>query len=53
MLPKKEPLIKLVPIIKLIGKSIVSSIYKSIFSLLELFCIATIKIKNKQILMLE
>ena len=47
-LPNIDPLIKLLPIIKLIGNSIVSFIKKFIFPLLELFWIPIIKSKNKQ-----
>ena len=47
-LPKKEPRIKLDPITKLIGSSIVSSINKSTLLLFELFCIPINKSKNKQ-----
>ena len=47
-LPKIEPNIKLEPIIKLIGSSIVSSINKSTLLLFELFCIPIIKVRNKQ-----
>ena len=47
-LPKIEPNIKLEPIIKLIGSSIVSSIIKSTLLLFELFCIPIIKARNKQ-----
>ena len=47
-LPKKEPNIKLVPTIKLIGSSIVLSTNKLTLLLLELFCIPINKIKNKQ-----
>ena len=47
-LPSKEPLIKLAPIIKLIGNLIVSLIKKLTLLLLELFCIPTIKKRNKQ-----
>ncbi len=42
-----EPNIKLDPIIKLIGSSIVSLIKKSTLLLFELFCIPINKIKNK------
>ena len=48
MFPKKEPNIKLVPTIKLIGSSIVLSTNKLTLLLLELFCIPINKIKNKQ-----
>ena len=47
-LPKIEPNIKLDPIMKLIGSSIVSSINKSTLLLFELFCIPIIKIRNKE-----
>ena len=43
----KDPLIKLMPTIKLIGKFTDSLIMKLIFVLLELFCIPIIKNKNK------
>ena len=49
-MPIKDPQIKLVPIIKLIGKLIVSYIKKVTLLLLELFCIPIINIKNKQVL---
>ena len=45
-LPKKDPLIKLAPIIKLIGSLTVSSNRKLTLLLLELFCIPTINNKN-------
>ena len=48
MFPKIEPNIKLEPTIKPIGSSMVSFIIKSTLRLLELFCIATNKITNKQ-----
>ena len=47
-LPKIEPDIKLDPITKLIGSSIVSMINKSIRLLSELFCIPINKSTNKQ-----
>ena len=47
-LPKREPLIKLTPTIKLIGKSTVLSITRLTLLLLELFCIPIISNKNKQ-----
>ena len=46
--PVKDPVIKLIPTIKLIGKFTVSLNIKLIFVLLELFCIPTIKSKNKE-----
>ena len=46
--PIKDPQIKLVPIIKLIGKLIVSFFKKLILLLLELFCMPIINKKNKQ-----
>ncbi len=42
-----EPLIKLVPIMKLIGNFMDSSISKFTLDLFELFCIPIINIKNK------
>ena len=42
-----EPLIKLEPIIKLIGNSIELVLRKLTLLLLELFCIPIIKIRNK------
>tara|TARA_B100000945_G_scaffold44749_1_gene30690 strand:+ start:741 stop:959 length:219 start_codon:yes stop_codon:yes gene_type:complete len=48
ILPVKDPVIKLIPTIKLIGKFIVSLIIKFTLVLLELFCIPTIKNKNKE-----
>tara|TARA_Y100000991_G_scaffold39201_1_gene27223 strand:- start:423 stop:638 length:216 start_codon:yes stop_codon:yes gene_type:complete len=48
ILPVKDPVIKLIPTIKLIGKFIVSLIIKFTLVLLELFCIPTIKSKNKE-----
>ena len=47
-LPVSEPVMKLTPTIKLIGKAIVSFLKKLIFLLLELFCIPIINNKNKQ-----
>ena len=47
-LPKKEPNIKLDPMIKLIGSSIVSLINKFTLLLFELFCIPINRAKNKQ-----
>ena len=46
--PVKDPVIKLIPTIKLIGKFTDSLNIKLIFVLLELFCIPTIKSKNKE-----
>ena len=48
ILPVKDQVIKLIPTIKLIGKFIVSLIIKFTLVLLELFCIPTIKSKNKE-----
>ena len=45
-----EPLIKLIPMMKLIGKFTVSDNIKLTFFLLELFCIPIIKIRNKETL---
>ena len=47
-LPKIEPLIKLTPTIKLIGKLTVLFITKLTLLLFELFCIPIISNKNKQ-----
>ncbi len=47
MLPKIDPLIKLVPIMKLIGNFTVSSTSILTLLFLELFWIPTINIKNK------
>ena len=47
-LPIKEPLMKLEPIIKLIGNLTVSFIKKLTLLLLELFCIPIINKRNKQ-----
>ena len=47
-LPVIEPVMKLTPTIKLIGKATVSFLNKLIFLLFELFCIPIINIKNKQ-----
>ena len=50
ILPIIEPLIKLVPIIKLTGNLTVSILKKFIFLLLLLFCIPIInKINNKEL----
>ncbi len=49
-LPNKEPLIKLVPTIKPIGKSTESSKNKLTLLLFELFCTAKNKTKNKHVL---
>ena len=46
--PNREPVIKLVPIIKLIGKSTVSLMNKLSFVFSELFWIPIINIKNKK-----
>ena len=48
ILPIIEPLIKLVPIIKLTGNLTVSSIKKFIFLLLLLFCIPIINKRNNE-----
>ena len=48
--PTKEPLIKLVPMMKPIGNSIVSLIKKLTFDFLELFWSPINKIKKKLIL---
>ena len=48
MLPTMEPLIKLEPIMKLIGSSIELVFKKLTLVLFELFCIPSINIKNKQ-----
>ena len=48
ILPIIEPLIKLVPIIKLTGNLIVSIIKKFIFLLLLLFCIPIINKRNNK-----
>ena len=48
ILPIIEPLIKLVPIIKLTGNLTVSVIKKFIFLLLLLFCIAIINKRNNE-----
>ena len=45
--PSKEPLIKLVPIMKLIGNAIVSSINRSTSALFELFWIPISNKKKK------
>ena len=47
-LPIKEPLIKLAPIIKLIGNLTVSFIKKLTLLLIELFCMPIINNRNKQ-----
>ena len=47
-LPVIEPVMKLTPTIKLIGKAILSFLNKLTFLLIELFCMPTIKNKNKQ-----
>ena len=47
-LPIIEPVMKLTPTIKLIGKAILSFLNKLTFFLVELFCIPIINIKNKQ-----
>ncbi len=47
-LPVIEPVMKLTPTIKLIGKAIVSFLNKLTFLLVELFCIPIINNKNKQ-----
>ena len=47
-LPVIEPVMKLTPTIKLIGKAIVSFLNKLTFLLLELFCMPIINNKNKQ-----
>ena len=49
-LPNIDPLKKLAPTIKLIGKSIVLSINKFTLFLVALFCIPIIKNKKKQVL---
>ena len=49
-LPVNEPLMKLTPIMKLIGNEIVSLKIKFTFLVFELFCIPIINIKNKEIL---
>ena len=49
-LPVNEPLMKLTPIMKLIGNEIVSLKIKFTFLVFELFCIPIINIKNKDIL---
>ena len=45
--PKSEPLIKLEPIIKLIGKFTVSAIKRLTLLLFKLFCIPIISMMNK------
>ncbi len=47
-LPMREPLIKLIPIMKLIGKLTDSSTIRLTLLLFELFCIPIISSKNKQ-----
>tara|TARA_A100001234_G_C12406210_1_gene292548 strand:- start:74 stop:331 length:258 start_codon:yes stop_codon:yes gene_type:complete len=47
-LPVIEPVMKLTPTIKLIGKAILSFLNKLTFLLIELFCIPIINNKNKQ-----
>ena len=47
--PKSEPLMKLVPIMKLMGNSIVSSIKKLTFDFFELFWIPINRTKKKLI----
>ena len=47
-LPVIEPVMKLTPTIKLIGKATVSFLNKLILLLFELFCIPIINSKNKQ-----
>ena len=49
-LPVNEPLMKLIPIMKLIGNVTVSLKIKFTFLVFELFCIPIINIKNKEIL---
>ena len=49
-LPVNEPVMKLTPIMKLIGNEIVSLKIKFTFLVFELFWIPIIKIKNKEIL---
>ena len=48
--PVNEPLMKLTPIMKLIGNVTVSLKIKFTFLVFELFCIPIINIKNKEIL---
>ena len=43
-----EPVMKLTPMMKLTGNCTVSLIIRFTFLLLELFCIPTIKINNKE-----
>ena len=47
-LPVIEPVMKLTPTIKLIGKATVSFLNKLTLLLFELFCIPIINSKNKQ-----
>ena len=49
-LPVNEPLMKAIPIMKLIGNLTVSPKIKFTFLAFELFCIPIINIKNKEIL---
>ena len=49
-LPVIEPVMKLTPTIKLIGKAILSFLNKLTFLLIELFCMPIINNKNKQAL---
>ena len=49
-LPVNEPLMKLTPIMKLIGNETVSLKIKFTFLVFELFCIPIINIRNKEIL---
>ena len=49
-LPVNEPVMKLTPIMKLIGNEIVSLKIKFTFLVFELFWIPIINIKNKEIL---
>ena len=48
MPPKKDPVMKLEPTIKEIGRSIVKSVNKFTLLLFELFCIPIIRHINKQ-----
>ena len=50
ILPKIEPLMKLIPIMKPTGRFMVSLINRLTLLLLELFCIPINKIKNKVML---
>ena len=47
-LPVIDPVMKLIPTIKLIGKGIVSVLNKLTFLLVELFCMPIINNKNKK-----